>query len=526
VQRACAVTAEHHAAPDVVALSGRVTVTLTLQADCSSVHVPAHVALVFDNSPAMGGVRMNYMRQAVAAFVDALDFDVARVGLGSYHSFAEVLAPLTADPAAVIAATDRFYPRPGSNLTMGVRAGRQMLEAGRGLAAVPDPEEVLILMVGDQNDNGPEEALAEAQAAKDAGITIVTIGAGVNADPELLEAMASSAALFRSEGTGSRWPSLFESLAADLGTVNAVGAAITNTLPSAFDYVFGTGFPVPRVRGKELSWQFGVFPPDGVRVQYQLEPMATGRRPVSSGARADLVMDRGLPQSVTFPIPEVDVVDAPSPTPEAATPTVTPSPTPRLFRAFLPLASRAECLAAPAPLELTLVVDTSGSMMTALPGGGVRLDAVVSAGDWLLDGLRFPVDTGAVVAAGSSAVVLSGPTSSRGGLASALGRTYGYIGDTYDLDKGLALAGAIPPDPDRTRVVVAVTDGVASPAAAAFEVESLRRAGAVVEVVGFGPGARASDIAQVAGAGAHWSAEASGLPGAMAAARRAARCDL
>ncbi|MFQ5459182.1 MAG: hypothetical protein ACE5EL_00150, partial [Anaerolineae bacterium] len=80
-QRACQAEANQVVSPDTVALGGRVTITLTLQADCSAVQVPLHVALVFDNSVAMAGTRMNYMKLAVRAFVDALDFTVARVGL-------------------------------------------------------------------------------------------------------------------------------------------------------------------------------------------------------------------------------------------------------------------------------------------------------------------------------------------------------------------------------------------------------------------------------------------------------------
>ncbi len=524
-QRTCEADAKHLVAPNTVALNGRATVTLTLSADCSTIQVPTHVSLVFDNSVAMGGVRMNYMKQAVAAFTGAMDFSVARVGLVRYSQAAEILAPLTADAVAINTAAQQFFPRAGSDLTMGIRAGRLALEQGRHLAVVPNPEEVMILLVGSSNDDGPEEALAEAQLAKDAAITLIVIAAGVDADPVTLEQMATSSSLFYSEGTGSRWPSLFTSLANNQGSVNVTGGSVSDTLPAALGYVFGTGFPAPRIRGQELGWQFGIWPPEGITIEFQVEARELGRVPLSENAFADLTLDRGVPQRVTFPIPEIEVVDGPSATPPPATATVVATGTPHVQRVFLPLLNQEECLTELGPAEVIVVIDTSGSTMTSFEGG-VRLDHLLGASARLLDSLTFPADTGGVVAVAADAVVLKAPTSSRAAVISALGGIYTRVATGSRLQRGIEMASALPKDPGRRRVIVAITDGVDDPAAVRAAVNAARSKGAAVLGVGLLAEMTGADMRRMFFADrSEWSASGSGLMTAMGRVQRAVRCN-
>lgn len=524
LQRTCKAQARHIVAPDTLALNGRATVTLTLSTDCSTIQVPTHVSLVFDNSVAMGGVRMSYMKQAVAAFTEAMDFTVARVGLVRFSQSADILAPLTADPVEINTAAQQFFPRVGSNLTMGIRAGRFALEQGRDLAVIPDPEEVMILLVGSSNDEGPEEALAEAQLAKDAGITLIVVAAGVDADPVTLEQMATSSSLFYSEGTGSRWPSLFTNLAQSQGSVNVTGGSVTDTLPASLAYVFGSGFPAPRLRGQELGWQFGIWPAEGITIEFQVEAKVLGRLPLSENAFADLTLDRGLPQHVVFPIPEIDVVPGPSATPPPVTATAVPTGTPHLRRAFLPIASMGECLANHGPAEVVVVIDTSASTMTAFERG-VRLDRELAASARLLDSLRFPADTGGVIAVAGDAHVLKAPTSNRGALITALGGIYNRVAPASRLQRGIDVASTLPRDPGRRRIIVAITDGVDDPAMVRTAVEAARRSDAQILGVGFGPDVTAAQMqAMFAPRTWEWSASATGLSEAIGRVERAVRC--
>ncbi|MFQ5459872.1 MAG: vWA domain-containing protein, partial [Anaerolineae bacterium] len=414
----------------------------------------------------------------------------------------EVLAPLTDDPDEVALAAQRFFPRLGSNLTMGIRASQGLLEAGRDLAVVPDPEQVIILLVGSANDGGPEEALAEARLAKEAGITIVTSGAGIDADVEMLEQMASSASLFYTEGTSSRFPSLFQQIARDLGTVRPTAATITNTLPAAFDYVFGSGFPVPRKRGQDLAWQFGVWPPAGLAVEYELEAKALGRQAVSARAAADLILDRGPAQRVDFPVPEVEVVTALTVTPPPATATPGATPTPHLRRAFLPYLARSHCVVPGPPGDVVFVMDTSASMLDPAPAGGVKMDHALRAAAAFADSLRYPMERAAVVAYGDGAVVLQGLSGSRGAVVSALGRMYGHLGRGSRLAPGLDAAGRLlAPEAvgsSRQRLVVVVTDGVGDADAAVSAAGRLGLVGVQVAVVGLGDQVARDWLARVA----------------------------
>src|SRR5262249_14391357 len=153
-------------------------VTITVHADCSRLQLPIHVALVVDNSIEMGGPRMEDLRQGVAAFVDSLDLSTARMGLASYYSHVDILAELGADATMIKEQTQTCPPRDGSNLVMAVRAGREMLERGRAVAAGPEYQEVIVVLVGSPYDNMKADVLAETQLARDEGMLVVTIATG------------------------------------------------------------------------------------------------------------------------------------------------------------------------------------------------------------------------------------------------------------------------------------------------------------------------------------------------------------
>jgi Mg-chelatase subunit ChlD len=180
-------------------------------------------------------------------------------------------------------------------------------------------------------------------------------------------------------------------------------------------------------------------------------------------------------------------------------------------------------MASPQPSETVVVLDTSRTMMTAA-SGGVRLDKVVEAAARVLDGLRFPQDSGAIIAVSDDAAVLKPPTVNRGALISALGAAYVNIGTESHLEKGLALAAALPLDPARRRVIVAITDGVSRVDHVRDAVVDARASGAMVQVVGFGPGITETDVAALAGRGGQWSPDAAGLLAATELVRSAIRC--
>lgn len=329
-QDGCRIDVGKVAAPSNVILGQEAAISLTVQARCSRLQVPLHVALVFDNSTEMGGERMNDMRSAVAAFVDELDFSVSRVGLAAYWSSVEVLSELTDNRDAVVLAGARFFPRQGSDLTKAVRAGRLMLQRGRSAAARSDYLEVMVVLSGSPNDGAAEDLLAEAQLARDEGMVLVTIAGRGTADLDTLEAIATSSSTFYVEGTGQRYPALFRQIVGDLAQVEVVGAEVVDTLPQDMTYVWGSGIPAPRTQGGDLVWRYDRWPSEGIDISYAVEPTASGCRPTNVRAWVELRFDRGEPQRYSFPVPTVCVLEPSTATPSpsaTATATATESET-------------------------------------------------------------------------------------------------------------------------------------------------------------------------------------------------------
>jgi len=113
----------------------------------------------------------------------------------AFNADAWLLAPLTADRAALEDALGRVTLAQKTRLDRALYVGAQALTdaARRRPGNVP----VLVLLTdGRANPVPVEAALAEAEAAKAAGVTLFAIGLGDDPDAEALAAMASSPAGF------------------------------------------------------------------------------------------------------------------------------------------------------------------------------------------------------------------------------------------------------------------------------------------------------------------------------------------
>jgi hypothetical protein len=150
------------------------------------------VVLVIDSS---GSMRTNdplgFRRIAAKAFIDAL-VEGDRVAVYDLDFFAGRLQRLTTDFAAAKAAVDRIDDAGGTNLNSAVfNANRELINFG-------DPEHIWIeiLLTDGQSLYNP----VHTSVARDAGITIYTIGLGPEVDDNLLRSIA--------EGTGGRYFSI------------------------------------------------------------------------------------------------------------------------------------------------------------------------------------------------------------------------------------------------------------------------------------------------------------------------------
>jgi len=500
---ACQVEVGRAASPATAVLGQTIRVTITVRADCASLTQPLDVALGYDTSLAMGGSRIGDMKRSVPAFADGLDMSRSRVALLSYHRNVEFHAELTNDRAALVAAAEGLFPRPGSNMIMALRGLRAALQRGRD-TALPETAQVAVLLVGSPHEGDAADVEAEAQRLKDDGILLVTVALGGGADLALLERIASSPEHVHAEGTSALYPDLLGHIAGTLGVIRLIGAEVRDRLPPDMPLVWGSDVPPGRPVNDALVWRYAVWPPGGAAITFELLPESLGRQPVSRGGVVELRFDRG--PSETHPIPDqlVDIVPVPSATaPPTATATVGPSPTatqaPRPV--YLPAAFDRACSPRRKGEDFVLVMDTSSSMLSRGPSGEPRLTAAVLAASRFVDALVLPVDRAAIVTFGGEARLVQRLTANRAALQFVLGGLFQFHGVGSRLDLGLAAAedalfdpahgypGPQPQtdDPQRPRTVVVISDGISAEREAALALAAaLRLRSVAVWAVGIG----------------------------------------
>jgi hypothetical protein len=226
--------------------------------------------------------------------------------------------------AALEAASLRLFPRRGSDLASAVRSAHRLLVDARpasngvGLDA-SRPSEVIVVLSGSVADGPRSGVIAAASAARGDGIVIAAVAYGGSSDAPLLEEMASARALYYVEGLSSRLPGLYRQIAADIAAVRPTGAEVVDVLPDDMEYVWGSGVPAPRTRGRQLSWAYAVWPAHGITITYSVVPQVAGHRATNATAAITVTFDRGARALNVLPVPEVDVL------PPTATPSATRS---------------------------------------------------------------------------------------------------------------------------------------------------------------------------------------------------------
>lgn len=153
--------------------------------------VPLDVVLVLDRSGSMsldpdgdGTTKLEDLQAAATAFVDRLTA-TDRVGLVSFADAATLDSSLTDDFGSVKTAINGLVATGSTNLPDGVDTGHNEITANGRADATP------ILVVLSNGIPTVADSETQAQQAKDAGIRVVTIAFGTDADDSLMEAMAS-----------------------------------------------------------------------------------------------------------------------------------------------------------------------------------------------------------------------------------------------------------------------------------------------------------------------------------------------
>jgi Mg-chelatase subunit ChlD len=138
-----------------------------------------------------------------------------RAAIVAFHAEAWILAPLTADRAALEAALDTVVLGQQTRLDRAVAVGAATLaDASRRR---PGNLPVLVVLTdGRANPVPVGAAVAEAAAAKAAGVTVFTIGLGDDVEAEALATMASSPAGFLRAPDGEDLAAAYAEVAREL----------------------------------------------------------------------------------------------------------------------------------------------------------------------------------------------------------------------------------------------------------------------------------------------------------------------
>lgn len=193
------------ATPTATPELGPIYLPLALHEVCKPGQQRIDVALVLDASTSMaeptrsGRPKIEAAIEAASAFLDLLALDDGsatsvtgdQAAIVAFNADAWVLAPLTDDRSALDDALGAVALAPQTRLDRAVAVGVEALADSVRRRAGNQP--VLVLLTDGRANPVPiETAVAEAETAKAAGVTVFTIGLGEDLDADGLAAMASS----------------------------------------------------------------------------------------------------------------------------------------------------------------------------------------------------------------------------------------------------------------------------------------------------------------------------------------------
>lgn len=236
---------------------------------------PLDVVLVLDRSGSMGQAnKMTNAKAAAGILINQLDETQDRAAVVSYADSARIDTGLTGNLGQLRSQVNGLSPFGWTNVADGVRLGRQALQAsGRAEAT----QLLIVLTDGIANrllGGGAcpsyvhvptactQSAVDEAAAAKQAGISVYTIGFDLHpsytAPRGMLQQMASSASQFFDAPSATQLVAAFADIAQDITTQVARNVTLTYVLPAGVSFVPGSAAQVPAtIQGQTMSWDFG-----------------------------------------------------------------------------------------------------------------------------------------------------------------------------------------------------------------------------------------------------------------------------
>lgn len=485
---ACTVLVDKSAAPRTLLLGQEVAVRLDQRGHCAARAAPRRRLILVDHSRSMSWEStLERARRAVLAVLDRLgpaDGPIALMGFGDDPT---LLAPFGIDRAALTAALMQLEPSGDTRLGAGLEGAAAALAAAEPSTL---PTELLLFTDGEYKDR----LTVGLDALRALSVTLrVVLVARASLDEAteagLRRVVGDLGTVERLPPLPSQAPWLDDILQLRSPALWGESLRVIDRLPANMAYVVGSAEPAARydAGAGTLTWDL---PPAAAgtasTLGFRLRPLQAGIWPTNESASLTLTDGWGMAQTLTYPLPEVHVLDRAD----------------LGYRAWLPLVGGRLCWRA-LPADLVLVIDASESMGTPDgPAGERRIDLAVAAAEELLqDGVDPDLDRVALVTFNATAR-LAAPL---GADSSALGAALRRIGlaPGTRLDAGLlaAMEALAARRPGALPAVILISDGRQSEGQAETlaVAAALRGVGAVVYTLGLGADVDRTLLEAVAG---------------------------
>jgi hypothetical protein len=191
---------------------------LLLKEECPRVVEHADIAIVVDASTSMlgptasGESKLAATRSAIRVFLEIISLPQDRAAIVAFNRRAWVAQPLTGERQPLLSALGgiEVVRQTRTDLALDVAAA----ELARHRAERPDNEPVIILLTdGLPNPVGPVEVMAVADRVKRSGITVFTIGLGLDVNDDLLRGVATTPHHYYASPTGDDLEELYRRIA-------------------------------------------------------------------------------------------------------------------------------------------------------------------------------------------------------------------------------------------------------------------------------------------------------------------------
>lgn len=318
---------------------------------------PLDIILVVDGSASMdweasvGSAvsKLDAAKDAISSFLARVNLSQNRVALIRYDDSASTVLTFSNDLNLLRGAVDSLQASGGTSISAGIEAARRLFER----EGLPDNRRVIILLADGQGSPGDLGSRVKQEGAR-----IITIGLGIDVEPDSLRAIASRPEDYHEAPDGTALQQIYNDIITSLPAdpIAASGLILRQRVNlSTFEVIPGSVSSSGVLDNLgTISWNLGNIRDDSVTVSYRVRPLTSGVEYIVNDST--LEYSRCGAELVSIPSGRglsVTIQQRPTETP---TPTATPSPSP------IPTGTRAPVATATPEVP----IETAGAVSRAL----------------------------------------------------------------------------------------------------------------------------------------------------------------